>query len=298
MLQGLIGNTPLIRFRKMEEAYQLKAELYGKIEGVNLTGSIKDRPAYKILTATPLKKEAIIVEPSSGNMGISLAAIGGYLGFRVIITMPENMSKERVKLMELYGAEVVLTRSSEGMSGAINKAKELAKEYPLAFLPNQFENNLNVLSHFETTGPEIFSALPDVDLFVSGIGTGGTITGVGTYLKQKNKTIKVIGVEPHSSAYLTQKRIGKHKIQGIGAGFLPKILSLNTLDDILLCHDEEAKKYAKELLKHEKIWAGISSGAACFAAISLARSPENEGKKIVFILPDHGSRYLSTDLFN
>lgn len=298
MFHHLIGNTPLVRLHKIEEAFHLKAALYGKIEGFNLTGSVKDRAAYQILMSASLKKDTVIIEPSSGNMGISLAAIGHSLGLKVLITMPENMSKERIQLMKLYGAEVVLTDSNTGMLGAIQRANELAKEYSSVFLPKQFENKDNVLAHYKTTGPEIYYALPTIDYFVAGIGTGGTITGTGQFLKEQNRAIQVVGVEPAASPFLLQNKTGKHQIQGIGAGFFPKILSLNTIDEILLCDDENAKVYTRALLNLEKIWAGISSGAACYAAVELAKRTENSGKKIVFLLPDHGSRYLSTNLFD
>ncbi len=298
MLKQLIGNTPLVRLKRIEEYFNLNVELYGKLESVNLTGSIKDRPAYQILTKAHLKENSIIVEASSGNMGISLAAIGSYLGYRVIITMPENMSKERIELMKLYGAEVLLTKKSLGMKGAIEEALCFKKRYQNVFLPNQFENPENWLAHYETTGPEIGIALPELDILVAGIGTGGTITGVGKYLKEKNSAIRIIGVEPASSPVLTEHRAGAHGIQGIGAGFVPKILCKDWIDEVLTCRDEEAFEGANILLKIEKLWVGISSGAALAAALRVAKRAENKGKKIAFIMPDHGSRNLSLQSFS
>lgn len=298
MLKQLIGNTPLVRLKRIEEYFNLNVELYGKLESVNLTGSIKDRPAYQILTKAHLKENSVIVEASSGNMGISLAAIGSYLGNRVIITMPENMSKERIELMKLYGAEVFLTKKSLGMKGAIEQTQCFKKKYQNVFLPNQFENADNWLAHYETTGPEIDLTLPKLDILVAGIGTGGTITGVGKYLKEKNSSIQIIGVEPASSPVLTEHRAGTHAIQGIGAGFVPKILGKDWIDEVLTCRDEEAFEGAKILLKIEKLWVGISSGAALVVALRVAKREENKGKKIVFIMPDHGSRYSSLPLFS
>lgn len=298
----LIGNTPIVRLKKIEQALGIKAKLYAKLESENPGGSAKDRPAYRMIKSAlekgELKEGSTIIEPTSGNTGIGLSMIGAYLGLKVIIVMPSNMSIERIRLMQIYGAEVVLTEASLGMQGAINKANELNGQIKDSIILGQFVNMANPLAHYETTGPEIYDALEgNIDYFVSAIGTGGTITGVGTYLKEKNKAIKIIGVEPEASPMLTEGKKGPHLIQGIGAGFIPDILNRTIIDEVLLAKNEEAFMYSKMLAKDEGILVGISSGAALSGALKLAKRDNMEDKNIVVVLPDTGERYISTKLF-
>ncbi|MBQ1483168.1 MAG: cysteine synthase A [Erysipelotrichaceae bacterium] len=299
----LIGNTPLMELRHIEEKYGLKARLYGKLEYLNATGSIKDRIARKMIEDAQekgiLKKGSVIIEPTSGNTGIGLAAVGTSLGYEVIIVMPETFSVERRKLIRAYGARIVLSDGSKGMKGAIEKANELAAQYEGAFIPSQFDNPANAKAHYETTGPEIWNDLGGkVDIFVSAVGTGGTITGTGSYLKEKNKDIKVIAVEPAASPVLSGGKAGPHKIQGIGAGFVPKVLDTSVYDEVVTVSNEDALKTGAMFGKTEGLLVGISSGAALRAAIEEGKKEENAGKNIVVILPDSGDRYLSTELFN
>lgn len=291
----LIGDTPLVRLYNIEKEFHLEAEVYAKLEALNWTGSIKDRAAYQIILDAKkkclLKKDTVIIEPSSGNMGISLSAIGSYFGHQVFIVMPDSMSEERRRLIKLYGGNLILTDGKKGMSYAIEEALKLAKNYPDVYIPNQFENPSNSLVHYLTTGKEILSDLPDVDIVVAGIGSGGTITGVAKYLKEQNSNVKIVGVEPEKSPILTQNKSGLHQIEGIGAGFIPKILRKEWIDNIYTCTDEEAFLYQKIVHEKEKLWVGISSGAALFTAIKIASKKENKGKKIVTIFPDHGDRY-------
>ncbi len=296
--EDLIGKTPLLRLNKIEKMYNLKAKLYAKLELFNPTGSAKDRAAVYMIDegekAGLIDKDTVIIEPTSGNTGIGLASVAASRGYKAIIVMPENMSEERKSLMRLYGAELVLTPSSEGMSGAIKKAEELKNSYAKAFIPNQFENKANAKAHFETTGPEIWNDTDGkVDIFVAGVGTGGTITGVGEYLKSKNPLIKIIAVEPNDSPVLSCGKSGAHKIQGIGAGFVPKVLNTEIYDEVFTVTTDEAFSTLKELGKGEGILVGISSGAALFAGIQTALKEENQGKNIVVFLPDTGDRYLS-----
>ena len=295
----LIHNTPLIELKKLKKELNLFGNIYAKLESFNLTGSVKDRIVSCILENMSLKKGDTIIEATSGNTGISLSAIGALKGLRVIIIMPENMSKERQKIIKAYGGQVIITPKHLGMDGAVNKAKELLNSIPNSFSLNQFENHYNVLAHFNNTGPEIYSQLDGkIDCFVAGIGTGGTISGVSKYLKEKNKNILVYGVEPLSSPLLTKGYAGSHKIQGIGANFVPKTLNLDVIDKIIDISDENAKKYVKLLAKLEGLLVGYSSGASLCAAVELAKNPQNKDKNIVAILPDNGSKYLSTDLFD
>ncbi len=298
----LIGKTPLVELTNIENEYNLKGRLLAKVEFFNPTGSVKDRAAKELIEDAErrgiLKPGAVIIEPTSGNTGIGLAAIAVAKGYRAIIVMPDSMSPERIKLMKAYGAEVVLTDGAKGMSGAIAKACELNKEIPDSFIPDQFNNTANATAHFETTGPEIFDDTDgEIDAFVAGIGTGGTITGTGAYLKSKNNTIKIIGVEPEKSPVITKGTAGAHGIQGIGAGFVPTVLKTDVLDEVIAVTDEDAFDYAKALSVKEGLLVGISSGAALKAAIEVAKRPESEGKTIVVLLPDSGSRYMSTKLF-
>ncbi|MBP3301461.1 MAG: cysteine synthase A [Clostridia bacterium] len=299
----LIGNTPLLRLRRIEEHFGLKATLLAKIEGFNPGGSVKDRVAKKMLDdaeqAGKLSKNSVIIEPTSGNTGIGLAAVAASRGYRCIIVMPDTMSKERQLLMKAYGAEVVLSDGKFGMKGAIELAEKLAKQYPDSIIPGQFVNPSNPRAHYETTGPELWRDTEgSIDLFVAGIGTGGTITGTGRYLKEQKPTLKVIGIEPKGSAVLSGGKAGPHGLQGIGAGFVPEILDASVCDEIFPVTEEEAYAMARLLGKKEGILAGISSGAALFAAAEAAKRPENEEKTIVVLLPDTGERYLSTDLFH
>ena len=298
----LIGNTPLLELTHLEEAYGLKAAILAKLEYLNPAGSVKDRIAKAMIDDAEqkglLKKGSVIIEPTSGNTGIGLASVAAARGYRIIIVMPETMSVERRQLMKAYGAELVLTEGAKGMKGAIAKAAELAKEIPNSFVPGQFVNPANPKAHFETTGPEIWEdADGKVDIFVAGVGTGGTITGTGKFLKSKNPNVKVVAVEPKTSAVLSTGVAGPHKIQGIGAGFVPEVLDTKVYDEIIAVDNDDAFKTGKEFGRREGVLVGISSGAAIWAAIELAERPENEGKTIVVLLPDTGDRYLSTPLF-
>ena len=298
-----IGHTPLISLARLTESAGIKVELFAKLEGQNPAGSAKDRVAlYMLDTAEKqgkLKPGGTIVEPTSGNTGIGLCAVAAARGYKVIITMPETMSVERRNILKAYGAEIVLTEGAKGMKGAIAKAKELAEEIPNSFIPGQFENPANPEAHRKTTGPEIWRDTDGkVDYFVAGVGTGGTITGVGEYLKSQNPNVKIVAVEPETSAVLSGEKPGPHKIQGIGAGFVPKILNTGVYDEIIKIQNDDAFTTAKELAKHEGILVGISSGAALQAALELAKRPENKGKTIVALLPDSGDRYYSTTLFS
>lgn len=298
----IIGKTPLVEVTNVEKAHNLNAKVLVKIEYRNPAGSVKDRAAlYMIKDAEEkglLKEGSVIIEPTSGNTGIGLAALAAAKGYRVILTMPETMSVERRNILKAYGAEIVLTPGSEGMKGAVEKAESLAKEIDGAFIPGQFENPANAQAHYETTGPEIWEDTDgEVDIFVAGVGTGGTITGTGRYLKEKNPDIKVVAVEPDASPVLSEGRAGAHKIQGIGANFVPSLLDTNIYDEIIRVENEDAFTASKELTKKEGILTGISSGAALHAGLELAKRPENEGKTIVVLLPDSGDRYYSTPLF-
>ena len=298
----LIGHTPLLELTHLEKKYGLKARLLGKLEYLNPAGSVKDRIARAMIDDAEakglLKPGSVIIEPTSGNTGIGLASVAAARGYRVIIVMPETMSVERRQLMKAYGAELVLTEGSKGMSGAIAKAEELAREIPGGFVPGQFVNAANPKAHFETTGPEIYEDTDGkVDYFVAGVGTGGTITGVGQYLKSRNPEVKVVAVEPKSSAVLSTGVAGAHKIQGIGAGFVPQVLDTRVYDEIIPVENDDAFALGKEMGRSEGVLVGISSGAALWAAIEIAKRPGNEGKTIVVLLPDTGDRYLSTPLF-
>ena len=298
----LIGRTPLLELTRIEEEYQLKAKILAKLEYFNPAGSVKDRIAKAMIddaeASGKLKPGSVIIEPTSGNTGIGLASVAAAKGYRIIIVMPETMSVERRQLMKAYGAELVLTEGAKGMKGAIAKAEELAREIPNSFIPGQFVNPANPKIHRETTGPEIYEDTEgQVDIFVAGVGTGGTVTGVGEYLKSQNENIKVVAVEPATSAVLSTGVPGAHKIQGIGAGFIPDTLNTGVYDDIIPVADENAFATGKLIGRKEGVLVGISSGAATWAAIELAKRPENEGKTIVVLLPDTGDRYLSTPLF-
>ena len=298
----LIGKTPLLELTNIEKKYGLKAKILAKLEYFNPAGSVKDRIAKAMIDAAEksgqLKPDSVIIEPTSGNTGIGLASVAAARGYRIIIVMPETMSVERRQLMKAYGAELVLTEGAKGMKGAIAKADELAKEIPGAFVTGQFVNPANPKAHFETTGPEIWEDTDGkVDYFVAGVGTGGTITGTGQFLKSKNPDVKVVAVEPATSAVLSTGAAGAHKIQGIGAGFVPDVLDTKIYDEIIPVSNEDAFATGKEVGKNEGVLVGISSGAATWAAIELAKRPENEGKTIVVLLPDTGDRYLSTQLF-
>ncbi len=298
----LVGKTPLLELSNIEKNLNLKAKILAKLEYFNPAGSVKDRIAKAMLDAAEkdgkLKEGSVIIEPTSGNTGIGLAAVSTARGYKIILVMPEAMSVERRQLMKAYGAELVLTEGAKGMKGAIAKAEELAKEIPQSFIPGQFVNPNNPKAHRETTGPEIYSDTDGkVDIFVAGVGTGGTITGVGEYLKSKNPDIKIFAVEPESSAVLSTGIAGAHKIQGIGAGFVPDVLNTDIYDEIITVSNEDAFETGRLIGKSEGVLVGISSGAATYAAIQLALRPENEGKNIVVLLPDTGDRYLSTPLF-
>ena len=298
----LIGKTPLLELTHIEEEYQLKAKLLAKLEYFNPAGSVKDRIAKAMIddaeAAGKLKPGSVIIEPTSGNTGIGLASVAAARGYRIIIVMPETMSVERRQLMKAYGAELVLSEGAKGMKGAIAKAEELAREIPDSFIPGQFVNPANPKVHRDTTGPEIYEDTEgEVDIFVAGVGTGGTVTGVGEYLKSQNEKIKVVAVEPATSAVLSTGVPGTHKIQGIGAGVIPDTLNTAVYDEIIPVADENAFATGKLIGRKEGVLVGISSGAATWAAIELAKRPENEGKTIVVLLPDTGDRYLSTPLF-
>ena len=298
----LIGKTPLLELTHIEKALGLKAKVLAKLEYFNPAGSVKDRVAKAMIDDAEekglLKPGSVIIEPTSGNTGIGLAAVAAARGYRIIIVMPDTMSVERRQLMKAYGAELVLSEGAKGMKGAIAKADELAAEIPGSFIPGQFVNPANPKAHFETTGPEIYADTDgEVDIFVAGVGTGGTITGVGEYLKSKKPEVKVVAVEPATSPVLSKGTAGAHKIQGIGAGFVPKVLDTGVYDEIIPVANEDAFAVGKQIGKAEGVLVGISSGAALWAAIELAKRPENAGKTIVALLPDTGDRYLSTPLF-
>ena len=298
----LIGKTPLLELTHIEKALGLKARILAKLEYFNPAGSVKDRIAKAMIdeaeASGKLKPDSVIIEPTSGNTGIGLASVATARGYRVILTMPETMSVERRQLAKAYGAELVLTEGAKGMKGAIAKAQELAAEIPNSFIPGQFVNPANPQAHRETTGPEIYEDTDgEVDIFVAGVGTGGTVTGVGEYLKSKKPDVKVVAVEPATSAVLSTGVAGSHKIQGIGAGFVPDVLNTKVYDEIITVQNEDAFATGKLIGKSEGVLVGISSGAATYAAIELAKRPENEGKTIVVLLPDTGDRYLSTPLF-
>ena len=298
----LIGHTPLLELTHIESEYGLRARLLAKLEYFNPAGSVKDRIAKKMIddaeAAGKLTKESVIIEPTSGNTGIGLASVAAARGYRIIIVMPETMSVERRQLMKAYGAELVLTEGAKGMKGAIAKAEELAKEIPHSFIPGQFVNPSNPQAHYETTGPEIFADTDGaVDVFVAGVGTGGTVTGTGRYLKGKKPSVRVVAVEPASSAVLSTGVAGPHKIQGIGAGFVPAVLDTKIYDEIVTVSNEDAFATGRLMGKREGVLVGISSGAALWAAIEVAKRPENEGKTVVVLMPDTGDRYLSTPLF-
>ena len=298
----LIGHTPLLELTHIEKAHDLKAKIVAKLEYFNPAGSVKDRIAKAMIDDAEakglLKTGSVIIEPTSGNAGIGLASVAAARGYRIIIVMPETMSVERRQLMKAYGAELVLTEGAKGMKGAIAKADELAKEIPNSFVAGQFVNPANPKAHYETTGPEIWQDTDGkVDFFVAGVGTGGTITGVGKFLKEKNPAVKVVAVEPKTSAVLSTGIAGSHKIQGIGAGFVPDVLDTKIYDEIIPVDNDDAFAVGKEIGHREGVLVGISSGAALWAAIELAKRPENAGKTIVVLLPDTGDRYLSTPLF-
>lgn len=299
---NLIGNTPLVEVVNVEEKLELEATILAKLEYFNPAGSAKDRIAKAMIEDAEekgiLKKDSVIIEPTSGNTGIGLASIAAVKGYRIILTMPETMSAERRNILKAYGAEIVLTEGTLGMKGAIDKAEELAKEIPDSFIPGQFVNPANPKIHRNTTGPEIWRDTDGkVDYFVAGIGTGGTLTGVGEYLKEQNPSVKIVAVEPASSPVLSEGKGGPHKIQGIGAGFVPGVLNTEIYDEVIKIENDDAFETAKFLAKSEGVLTGISSGAALHAAIQLAKRPENKGKTIVVLLPDHGDRYYSTPLF-
>ena len=299
---GLIGNTPLVEVVNIEKELGLKAKVLVKLEYFNPAGSVKDRIAKAMIDdaekSGKLKPGSVIIEPTSGNTGIGLASVAAARGYRIIIVMPETMSVERRQLMAAYGAELVLTEGAKGMKGAIAKAQELADETENSFIPGQFVNEANPKAHFETTGPEIYEDTDgEVDIFVAGVGTGGTVTGTGQYLKSKKPEVKVVAVEPETSPVLSQGKAGSHKIQGIGAGFVPDVLDTSVYDEIIPVADNDAFETGRLIGRKEGVLVGISSGAAVYAAIQLAKRPENKGKNIVVLLPDTGDRYLSTPLF-
>ena len=299
----LIGNTPLLWLNNIEKRLNLNVTLLAKVEYFNPTGSVKDRIALSMIEDAEEKgkihNDTIIIEPTSGNTGIGLASVCAAKGYKCILVMPENMSKERIRLIKAYGADVVLSPKEKGMQGAVDKAVELSKTYESSFIPSQFENPSNPEAHYRTTGPEIYkSSNKKVDIFIAGIGTGGTISGIGRYLKEQNRNVKIIGVEPDDSPLLTKGKAGPHKIQGIGANFVPKTLDKKYIDEFLTAKTEESYEYARLLGKYEGILVGISSGAALSQAVKVAKRNENNGKTIVVLLPDSGDRYLSTDLFD
>lgn len=299
---GLIGHTPLVELTHIEEKYNLEARLLAKVEYFNPAGSVKDRIAKEMIEQAEkdgkLKPGSTIIEPTSGNTGIGLAAIAAAKGYRLIIVLPETMSVERRNIIKAYGAELVLSDGTKGMKGAIAKAEELHEQIPDSFIPEQFENPANPAAHYKTTGPEIWEDTDgEVDVFVAGVGTGGTISGVGKYLKEKKSDVKIVAVEPATSAVLSTGQAGPHKIQGIGAGFVPNTLDTDVYDEIIPVENETAFEFGKEIAKAEGVLVGISSGAALSAAIQIAQRPESKGKTIVALLPDSGDRYYSTDLF-
>lgn len=301
-IEELIGNTPLLELKHIEEDFLLKSKIIAKVEYFNPAGSVKDRAAKEIIDDAEkkglLKKGSTIIEPTSGNTGIGLALVASARGYKTVIVMPDNMSLERRKIIAAYGAKLVLTDGKLGMKGAIEKAEMLKKEMPGSIIAGQFTNKANAMAHYKTTGPEIWKGTrKKVDIFVAGIGTGGTITGIGEFLKSQNKNIKIIGVEPAKSPVLTKKISGAHRIQGIGAGFIPEVLNTNIIDEVIAVEDEDAFRTTKMLVKKEGLLVGISSGAAVYAAIEIAKRKENKHKKIVVLLPDTGDRYLSTDIF-
>ena len=298
----LIGNTPLVEVKNIEKELGLEARVLVKLEYFNPAGSVKDRIAKGMIEDADekglLKEGSVIIEPTSGNTGIGLAAIAAAKGYRIILTMPETMSVERRNILKAYGAEIVLTEGAKGMKGAIAKADELAKEIPNSFIPGQFVNPANPAAHRATTGPEIWNDTDgDVDIFIAGVGTGGTLTGVGEYLKEKKPDVKIVALEPATSPVLSEGKSGAHKIQGIGAGFVPDVLNTKVYDEIITVENDDAFATGKLLAKHEGVLVGISSGAALWAAIDYAKRPENKGKTIVALLPDNGDRYYSTPLF-
>lgn len=299
-IEETIGGTPLVRLNRIENMFGLKAEIYAKLEYFNPGGSVKDRPAVRMLidafNSDKIREGSTIIEPTSGNTGIGLALAAVKYNLRVILTMPSSLSAERISLMKAFGAEVVLTQPEKGMKGAIDKAKEIQKTIEGSFIPMQFENPSNPAAHFDTTAKEIYTDLKgDIDIFIAGVGTGGTITGNGSYFKLKNEMIKIVAVEPIESAVISGESPSKHGIQGIGAGFIPKILDTDVIDEIVKVPTEQAKQYARIVAENEKILCGISSGAALYAAVEIAK--KNIGKKIAVIFPDTGERYLSTGLF-
>lgn len=295
-----IGNTPLVRLEGIEKSYNLKSQIYAKLESKNPAGSIKDRVALKMIqdyeAQGKINKDTLIIEATSGNTGIGLAYVCKQRGYKCVIVMPSSMSRERIELIQSYGATVILTDGAQGMTGSINKANELREQNPNSIIASQFENPSNPRAHYESTGPEIINALPDINTLVCAIGTGGTITGTGKYLKEQSPKIKIVGIEPSASAVLSGGVAGAHKIQGIGAGFIPKVLDTKIYDQIITVSDDEAYKMTREVYEKEGIMVGISSGSALFGAIEIAKQNENE--KIVVIFPDDGTRYLSLGLFD